>query len=248
MKIIQPYAKMLSVHGPTFFTNTEGLGLLRKIEAFGRISHRTEEAQTPDSFDRFLRSVVLYHGDWSIVEHANVTVEAVVDRGVQQELTRHRLASYTIESTRFVNYEKKMKPSFIYPQVGIVCPHCEAGLEPVRCFPNWTHGPNGLCSYRPSWLNAISTCEAEYLSLVKNDGWRPQEARSVFPLALSSKIAITCNLRNWRHLFIMRTTTETHPQFRQVFIPLLQEFQDKIPILFEDIQPLSRQIDNLRKP
>lgn len=244
MKIIQPYARIISEDGLPF----NGKDLLRKIEALGRISHRTEEAQTLDSFDRFIRTHVLGHGDWSIVEHANVTVEMVVDRGVQQELTRHRLASYTIESTRFVNYEKRMKPSFIYPQVGIICPICEDGDEPtINDGENWKHGED-LCIYRPSWLNAIDSCESEYMSLIKNDGWRPQEARSVFPLALSSKIAITCNLRNWRHLFIMRTTTETHPQFRQVFIPLLQEFQDNIPILFEDIQPLSRQIDNLRKP
>lgn len=54
------------------------------------------------------------------------------------------------------------------------------------------------------------------------------------------------NLRNWRHFLLMRTTKEAHPQMREVTIPLLVEFQEKIPILFEDIQPGARQVDNLK--
>jgi thymidylate synthase (FAD) len=46
----------------------------------------------------------------------------------------------------------------------------------------------------------------------------------------------------------MRTTKEAHPQMRQVTIPLLQEFKDKIPLLYDDIQPEARQIDNMRLP
>ena len=60
-------------------------------------------------------------------------------------------------------------------------------------------------------------------------------------------IIITGNLRNWRHFLLMRTTKEAHPQMRQVTIPLLKEFQAKIPILFEDIEPLARQVDNIGK-
>lgn len=68
----------------------------------------------------------------------------------------------------------------------------------------------------------------------------PQEARSVFPNALSSKIMMSCNLRSWRHFFLMRTSKEAHPQMRQVTIPLLAEFQRLAPVLFEDIVPESR--------
>lgn len=54
-------------------------------------------------------------------------------------------------------------------------------------------------------------------------------------------------LYNWRHFFLMRTTREAHPQMRQVTIPLLREFQGRIPILFEDIEPEAKQADNRRK-
>lgn len=177
MNIVEPYARLLDIRD-----RQDGITLLEKIEWCGRISHRSEDAQTETSWERFLRAVVLGKGDWSIVEHAVVTVDAVVDRGITHEWVRHRLASFTQESTRFVNYEKKMPASFIMPM----------GLS-------------------------------------------------------ASRIVTTCNLRNWRHFLLMRTTREAHPQMRQVTIPLLNEFQEKIPVLFEDIEPEGKQADNLKK-
>src|ERR1041385_8556484 len=102
MIIVEPYAKLLDIDTPEM-----GIALLKKIEWCGRISHRSEDAQTETSWDRFIRAVVLQHGDWSIVEHASATVDMLVDRGITHEIVRHRLFAFTQESTRFVNYEKK---------------------------------------------------------------------------------------------------------------------------------------------
>src|ERR1017187_4177082 len=110
MNIVQPYAKLMDV--PDL---EAGIKLLKKIEWCGRISHRSEGAQTEDSWRRFIETVVFGHGDWSIVEHASATVDMLVDRGITHEVVRHRLFSFTQESTRFVNYQKKMPPSFITP-------------------------------------------------------------------------------------------------------------------------------------
>ncbi len=216
MNLVTPYAKMTDVA-----TLADGVNLLRKVEWIGRVSHRSEDAQTETSWERFLRSVVLGHGDWSITEHASVTVDAVVDRGITHEWVRHRIGAYTQESTRFVNYEKKMPPSFILP-------------------------PNLATDMRQSWENAIDQAEFSYREMMRL-GCAPQIARSVFPNALASRIVTTYNLRNWRHFFLMRTTREAHPQMRQVAIPLLQEFQAKIPVLYEDIEPEAKQSDNMKK-
>ena len=212
MNIIKPYMRLIDCDK----------GALNKIEKQGRVSHRSEDAQTTESWERFIKAVVLGHGDWSIVEHASATVEAVVDRGITHEIVRHRLFSFTQESTRFVNYEKKMPPSFIMP----------VGLNVQQT------------AY---WEDAISCCESSYRNLITS-GVSPQIARSVFPNALASKIIITGNLRNWRHFFIMRTTKEAHPQMREVTIPLLAEFKKEFPLLYDDIIPESRQIDNMRLP
>ena len=227
MNIVEPYARIL-------WGQETGVELPRKIEWCGRISHRSEEAQTNDSWQKFLRAVVLGHGDWSIVEHASVTVDAVVDRGITHEWVRHRMGSYTQESTRFVNYEKKMPASFIRP----------AGLsnEAERA----GNGEQVEPSVSQLWQHAIHTAEQSYKRLISS-GVSPQIARSVFPNALASRIVTTYNLRNWRHFLLMRTTREAHPQMRQVTIPLLKEFQEKIPVLFEDIEPEAKQADNMRK-
>jgi len=216
MNIVQPYARLMDVPD-----REAGVKLLRKIEWCGRISHRSEEAQTEDSWDRFIRTVVLGHGDWSIVEHASVTIDMLVDRGITHEWVRHRLCAFTQESTRFVNYEKKMPPSFITPE-----------------FPNiWAEA---------TWFDHIRCCEKDYQAMLAA-GCAPQIARSVFPNALASRIITTTNLRNLRHMMIMRTTKEAHPQMRQVTIPLLLELQEKIPILFEDIEPMAKQSESMKK-
>jgi len=251
MKIVRPYMRMLTTGHvmPTIPTHTPNeIGALEFVNWCGRISHRSEDAEKQD-VERFLRAVILGHGDWSIAEHVSVSVDALVDRGITHEIVRHRIAAYTQESTRFVNYAKKMPPAFIYPIVGVECKRCLEGEE-VWHDGEWYHGdPEGKgifeCTYDPAWLLSIAQAEASYRELLSK--WRPQEARSVFPNALASRIVITMNLRTWRHFFLMRTSAEAHPQMRQVTIPLLAEFQAAIPVLYEDIVPNARQIDNMSK-
>jgi thymidylate synthase (FAD) len=242
MKIVRPYAKILY--------SAELPYALSQIEYAARISHRSEDDMKEGSSERFLRAVVLNHGDWSVVEHVSVSVEMLVDRGITHEIVRHRIASYTQESTRFVNYVKKMPPSFIYPKPGLECHMClNTEYEAIKFQDGWFHNtPSGQvkCLHERVWMNAIYNAEDSYKEMILCN-WRPQEARSIFPNALASKILVTMNLRSWRQFLLMRTTKEAHPQMRQVTIPLLAEFQKLIPVLFEDIIPESRQVENIAK-
>jgi len=266
MKIIRPYARMITGfmnenYDPGIaFQSSDGIRLLKHIEWCARISHRSEDAVTGDSYKRIIQDVVIKHGDWSVVEHATVSVDMVVDRGITHEWVRHRLNAFTQESTRFVNYEKKMPPSFIYPIPGVECKRCLSGNEVVyrQDSKAWKHyAPDMVwedCVYHPQWLYAIDYAEDQYKTLMADPrkdasgaGWRPQEARSVFPNALASRIITTSNLRNWRHMLIMRTSAQAHPQMRQVMIPLLKEFQEKIPLLFDDIIPEQQQSEALKR-
>lgn len=223
MNIVEPYARLLILNGQLTPIEKDGIDALRTIEHIGRVSHRSEDKQTEDSWKRFIPAVVMDHGDWSIVEHVSATVDFLVDRGITHEIVRHRLFSFTQESTRFVNYAKKMPPSFINP-------FSDADSVDVR----------------QCWSDAIETAEYRYQRLLEH-GCAPQIARSVFPNALASRLIVTGNLRNWRHFFIMRTTKEAHPQMRQVTIPLLAEFKALIPILFDDITPMDRQAEGMRR-
>lgn len=233
MEIVKPYARICRPYGMNL---EKGIGLLQDIEWFGRISHRSEDNVTEQSYDRMLRSVVLGHGDWSITEHVHVSVDAVVDRGITHEWVRHRIGAYTQESTRFVNYAKKnMQTDEYVNPAKFICPPSILAMkdtEKGRVYDNWVSGREAD--------------EEEYMMYIDN-GIRPQEARTCFPNALASRIVSTYNLRMWRHFFLMRTTREAHPQMREVTIPLLAEFKKNISILFEDIEPEATQAENLKK-
>lgn len=219
MKSIEPCFEILKP-----IDKEAGIKQLRFIELMARISHRSEDKQTDISWQRFIQAVVLQHGDWSVVEHESATVLFRIDRGISHELVRHRLFSFTQESTRFVNGRKS------YPEgLEFICP------------------TNLISTSHWNWQQACHQAEIEYLSML-DQGIRPQEARSVLPNSLAATIAVTGNLRNWRHLFIMRTTQETHPDFKRVMIPLLEAFKQRIPLLFDDIIAGQKQTEALSKP
>ena len=211
MKLVLPSFEILS---PT--NHSEGVRLLQHIESMARISHRSEDAQTPTSWERFLRTVVLQHGDWSVVEHASATVLFQVNRGITHELVRHRLFGFTQESTRFVNYAKPTHAAeFVL----------SAQVQDI---------------HRDEWTEDLKAAETIYLKWLYR-GYSPQIARDHLPNALGAKIAVTGNLRNWRHFLLMRTSKETHPDFKVVTLPLLEQFKMRIPLLFDDIIPEQKQ-------
>jgi thymidylate synthase ThyX len=102
------------------------------------------------------------------------------------------------------------------------------------------------CKYDVDWLHAMANDETRYKLLLAK-GWKPQDARSVFPNGLASRIVITMNLRMWRHFFLMRTSAQAHPLLKWVDAPLLAEFKQAIPVLYDDIEAGETQIVNLRK-
>lgn len=220
MKIIEP-SFQLSTPYSNNPTREDGIKMLRFIEQQGRISHRSEDRQTLDSWERFIPAVVMNHGDWSITEHASVTATIRTDRGITHELVRHRLFAFTQESTRFVRYGHDAL-QFIAPVVGVPKESEDA------------------------WFKSLAHAENAYFDILQHGG-RPQEARSVLPNALAATIAVTGNLRNWRHFLLMRTSKEAHPDFKRISIPMLAEFKKVIPLLYDDIEPDQRQVDNLRR-
>jgi thymidylate synthase (FAD) len=217
MKIIEPSFDIVSP-----VTREDGISMLRSIEFYARISHRTEERMGPDTWERFIKAVVVDKGDWSVCEHVIVTVIARVDRGVSHEWVRHRIGSYTQESTRFVNYKKVGEIDVIRPE----------GLKPED---------------ESVWVESIAKACWGYTVLMDR-GAMPQMARSVLPNALATTLAVTYNLRSWRQFFMMRSTRESHPDMRRIVLPLLEEFKKRIPLLYDDIIPEEKQSISLSKP
>lgn len=219
MKLIVPSFELRTWMGP--LTPEDGIRLLRWIEWNARLSHRSEDAQTEDSWRRFLEAVVVKHGDFSVTEHSHVTAVMRIERGTSHEVVRHRLSSFTQESTRFVNYGKRGDIELIMPE----------NLKPEN---------------EQSWTDAMARVCGEYMRELEC-GQRPQEARSVLPTCTATTLSMTSNLRNWRLFFMSRVTLETHPDLRRITLPMLAEFKRCIPILFDDIQPEIKQSISLAR-
>ncbi len=175
------------------------------IEKCGRTAYKSEDKITTGSAEKFIKSIIK-NGHESVLEHFNITVEFITDRGVTHELVRHRLCAFTQESTRYVNYQKK----------GMV-------------FINDKTDPFDDVDLKV--LYAIEKVYNRKIALGKT----PQQARKILPNCLGAEIVVTANIREWRHILKLRTAKNAHPQMRALMIPLLNEFKEKIPAFFEDI-------------
>ena len=73
--------------------------ILKTIESIGRICYKSENKITEDSDIAFAEKIIK-NGHESVIEHISVTVKFICDRGISHELVRHRLSSFSQESTR----------------------------------------------------------------------------------------------------------------------------------------------------
>ncbi|HJC16258.1 MAG TPA: FAD-dependent thymidylate synthase [Candidatus Fusicatenibacter intestinigallinarum] len=205
MKIIEPYFEIMD--------EVDGRKMLQKIEKIGRVCYKSEELITEDSAETFVRNI-LKRGHESVIEHEKISVKMVCDRGVTHEIVRHRVASYSQESTRYCNYQKdKFGNELTF-------------IKPVF----WSEDSEEYAV----WKHMMQQCEEQYMHLIRL-GASPQEARSILPNSLKTEIVVTMNLREWRHFFRLRTAGAAHPQMREIACMVLEEFRRQIPVVFEEL-------------
>jgi thymidylate synthase (FAD) len=193
------------------------LEMLKKIELIGRTCYKSEDKITDDSCKQFVKNIIA-RGHESVIEHFSFSVKFIVDRGVSHEMVRHRLASYSQESTRYCNYAKNGFGGEI------------TVIEPIFL----KRGTRGY----DIWRQACEKAEQAYFDML-DWGCLPEEARDVLPTSVKTEVVMTANLREWRHFLRLRTSKAAHPQIREVAIILLNMLIKIVPELFGDIKPLS---------
>ncbi|MDR0881957.1 MAG: FAD-dependent thymidylate synthase [Candidatus Adiutrix sp.] len=206
MNIIPPEMEVL--------TPLEPESLLARLERAGRICYKSEGRITGHSARAFVRTL-MQSGHHSVIEHESISVRLVCDRGVTHELVRHRLASFSQESTRYVNYGRGNSD--------------RRGLEIIKPL----FFEEGSEKYR-LWRSAMEVAEAAYLALTAA-GATAQEARTVLPNSLKTEIVMTANLREWRHVLALRCGPAAHPQMREIMKMVLARFQELLPEIFGDL-------------
>ncbi|MGE5391108.1 MAG: FAD-dependent thymidylate synthase [Deltaproteobacteria bacterium] len=187
--------------------------IIKRLERYGRVCYKSENIMSSQGNPDFL-SGKLKLGHESIIEHEKVTLMFVCDRGITHEIVRHRIAAYSQESTRYCNYSKD-----------------KFGREISVIEPYFFKDDPGAYDL---WARACQGSEDAYMALL-DAGCKAQEARSVLPTCLKTEIVVTYNMREWRHFFRLRCDAASHPQMRQVAIPLLLLFKEHFPALYGDI-------------
>jgi len=174
----------------------------------------------------FIRERLMKSGHHSVIEHGSISAVVVCDRGVTHEIVRHRLAAYSQESTRYCRYGKDGRSlQFIIP------PWCR--IEEGEYSIDGLAYPLFSTPGDARWFEAMRVAEYFYLKLLE-EGWRPEQARDVLPNSTKTQIAMTYNLREWRHFLRMRASRRAHPQMQPLAIDLLRQLKANFPIFFED--------------
>lgn len=187
--------------------------ILKAIEVAGRTCYKSEDKITEESAGKFVE-MISNRNHYSVLEHQSISVRFICDRGVSHEIVRHRIASFSQESTRYCNYSKdKFGNELTFIDI----------IDHMNT-PQYKE-----------WLEAMKQSEDNYLVQISKE-CLPQIARSVLPNSLKTEIVVTANLREWKEIFRQRTSKAAHPQMRELMIPLCNELKAKLPEIFGDIE------------
>lgn len=139
-----------------------------------------------------------------------MTVRFTCDRAIANELVRHRVFSFSQESTRYVNYEKR-ELAFVRP---IPFEWAELSVDQAEL---------SDCMADPrfqTWILGCEQAEANYLHLIR-EGCHPQEARVVLPLSVKTELIMTGTFPQWSEMLKLRLHHSAHPQMRYLMQMLI---------------------------
>ena len=224
MKIIEPRVELMR--------EFDGADVLKFIERCGRTCYQSEKNITADSADKFVRNLIK-RGHESVLEHFSATFKIICDRGVMAELTRHRLASFSVESTRYNNYASDKFDG----ELTFIRPHLQSntvGMKEEIYEKALTKNMSFFVLTNIAWESKMRDVEEFYKNLIES-GIQPEQARAILPNSLKTEIVMTANLRELRHILKLRMAKDAHPQMRQVALMILKILKGKLPVVFEDI-------------
>ena len=179
------------------------------IEKCGRICYKSENKITKDSASKFVKKLI-EKGHESVIEHAYATFKIITDRGISHEIVRHRIASYSQESTRYIAYKEE--------------------IEVIAPYNFHNHSKKYIM-----WFNLMSQIEDTYHALLEK-GVSPQHARDILPTCLKTELVMTANFREWRHFIKLRSSNASHPKIRDIANKIKDVLVDYAPNIFGDVQ------------
>lgn len=198
LRIVEPWALLIA--------HTPSPALL--VEAAGRTCYKSEPKGNPDGFVK----MILGKKHHSVLEHASASFRFVTDRGISHEIVRHRIASYSQESTRFVNYSENGRMGGIQ----VIVP---STIKPEN---RWI------------FIQGFEAAQRFY-QMALDAGETPQNARALLPTGTKTELVMTCNLREWRHFIAMRNAPDAHPDIRLLAGSVLTQLREVASAFFPEV-------------
>jgi thymidylate synthase (FAD) len=172
------------------------------LEHAGRVCYRSEARGDPAAFLR----ARIREGHESIIEHASATFEiSGISRACSHQLVRHRLASYSQESQRYVEMND---PDWVIPSAIVDDPQAQA-----------------------IWEQFAGRVQAAYRAL-RERGMRREDARFVLPNATATRVVMTANFRELLHIFRLRISPAAQWEIREVAVRMLEAVYPHAPAVF----------------
>lgn len=205
VKIIEPSVEIL--------TPLNGMDILKHLELCARNCYKSEDKITEESAPKMVRKLIEM-GHEAMIEHFSISLKLVADTGVLKDISRHRLVSFAVESTRYCLYAK----SKFGNEISVMKP---------------SHIREGSPEYAV-WLQCMQDIEKAYLAMAAL-GCKADACRMVLPHSTKAEIIMTANLREWRHVLKLRTAAAAHPTVQEVMKMVLKSFKEYVPVVFDDI-------------
>lgn len=203
MRIVEPWIQV---------EKFDGKQIMKRIERACRTCYRSEGSITEDSYKKLLKNC-LTRGHESVLEHEKITVRIYSDIGSYKDLTRHRFASFSVESTRYCSYNKDKYGNEV------------AFMNPVYIEDKEVY---------EVWKKTMEEAEKGYIKM-KELGATTDMCREVLPHSTAAEYTMTANIREWKHILSLRANNHVHPSIRQILIPLLKLFKEEMPDIFDDV-------------
>lgn len=173
MKIIEPLIEV---------ENFNGIQIMKNIERACRTCYRSEDKITDTSYQNLLKNCI-NRGHESVLEHEKISIRMTCDLGVYKDLTRHRIASFSIESTRYCNYGKDkfdnelkfIKPIFYEPRHADECDNDIDIKNSIKYH---------------YWQYCMEDIECTYLQM-SECGCTPDEMRMILPHSIAAQVCMT---------------------------------------------------------
>jgi thymidylate synthase (FAD) len=210
VNIIEPSAKII--------TDIDATKIKKNIERAARCCYKSEDkiSEGTESADKIIKMLLTKHHEAMIEFSGDIDVEITVDIGAQRDFSRHRHISMACESTRYCCYNKDKFGGELKV------------IKPCNIDEN-----SGLYH---TWLKSMEMIEKEYM-LMAELGAKPDQMRLILPLSTACTFHMSCNIREWRHILSLRTSTAAHPSVQKVANSIYDQFCEQgLGLFFEDIK------------